>query len=900
MVSSNHVDEHRVSGVAGIVAGVVLGGCVGEAREHERGDHHDDATSGSLATPDSLATPRTPTSQAASLVHCDGSPLEPCPPGTTGPSCTLPCTASPSQCGFELYCHGDGSVYGLAAIGAQLYPSTAESSAAALTAELVEWITDHEQDLGLAPGLDDGDVALIPTEELVPPSDHPRIVRFRQRYRSWPVLPPDDLVRVVYSPSGAVQVTGRIVDGRVEYEDAGADERAPARLALTSIRHHVHVRTGAPASEIEVDGLALVAMPEARRIAWVGHARRGGGPMLARVIVSADADAEGPVLPLVSYRALAVEDLGDTVAIQVLTADPTTDPADFGTSVATTLSSGAPLLGSIDDVSGQVQLATEAVVVLDLQGGSYQQLDTVASRILDPAGDFLDMASIAFLGQMAHHLFHDWYAQIDGYMTDSVTGTRRWDSAVPVYLPGVQSPTPAGTFAPRMLALVNAAADDCPPTAVACATYAGHAANSPEAMAFPEVAHQPPGAAPDAEAMGVVLLPPADEHGGHVDTLAHELGHMVDLFTGPGMTKHIAPQCGGAGPPCPLECIEDTSDEAPPLGETISQMLGLAFLQHSFEPFDFEYCDVVGLFSRNNVKAFDPGPCMPEGEDISVLARPESCAKPAEYCDKPAEPGFGLECCDPAFDADCNVHAPADCVTGFQRQVPTGLCHTSPGYNTHSVMQAFWQMLNGQRCNPTAPFSCETTEWIPGVAPEDVVLPALLYSLRLDPMSYEQLFDGMAAHLACVHGPAVYAEFNAVACAHGLRDCADSPPMTCETCPNGVREGAETCDGLDWAVATCSDWEDYVGGELRCDAAACQLDFSRCDGPEDRLDSTAGTSYETDSETTSGQDATETDGGAGQATHEGCGCRAEHTHRAAPWAISLLVIPWTRRRKSSR
>jgi hypothetical protein len=885
--------------VTGIVAGVVLGGCVGEAREDERGDHHDESSSESLAIPDSLATPPAWASQAASLVHCDGSPLEPCPPGSTGPSCSLPCTASPAGCSFELYCHGDGSVYGLAAIGAQLYPSAPTSSAPVLVAELVEWITDHEQDLGLAPGLDDADVMLIPTEELAPPpSDRPRVVRFRQRYRSWPVLPPDDLVRVVYSPSGAVQLTGRIVDGRLEYEDA--DAQASARLALTSIQHHAHVRTGAPVSEIGVDGLALVAMPEAQRIAWVGHARLGGGAMLARVIVSAEADAAGPVLPLVSYRALAAEDLQDTVAIQVLTADSTTDPAAFGKSVETTLPSGAPLLGSIDDVSGQVQLATEAVVVLDLQGGSYRQLNTVASRILDPAGDFLDMASAVFLGQMAHHLFHGWYAQIDGYLTNSATGTKQWDSAVPIYLPGAQSPAPAGTFAPRMLALVNVAADDCPPTAVACATYAGYGPTSDQALAFPEVAHQPPGAAPNTEVTGLILLPPADEDGGHVDTLAHEFGHVVDLFAGSGMTKHIAPQCGGVANPCTFECLEDTSDEAPPLGESIAQMFGLVFLKHSFEPVDFEYCNIVGLFSRNNVKAFDPGPCIPEGEDISLLARPESCAKPAEYCDKPSEPGFRLECCDPAVDADCDVHAPADCGTGFQRQVPTGLCHTSPGYNTHSVLQAFWQMLNGQRCEATASFSCETTEWVPGAAPEDLVVPALLYSLRLDPLSYEQLFDGMAAHLACVHGPAVYEEFNAIACAHGLRDCTDPPPMTCETCPNGVREGGETCDGLDWVVAACSDWGNYVGGELGCNVATCQLDLSLCIGPDDGLDSTAGTSHDAGSETMAGENVTETEGGALDETeHSGCGCRAEPSN-APPWTIAFLMAPWVRRRRSSR
>lgn len=68
------------------------------------------------------------------LRHCDGSLLPACTNGRTGPSCTLPCAAAspspggppPPECGFELYCHGDGSVYGLAALNAFLYEGAPE------------------------------------------------------------------------------------------------------------------------------------------------------------------------------------------------------------------------------------------------------------------------------------------------------------------------------------------------------------------------------------------------------------------------------------------------------------------------------------------------------------------------------------------------------------------------------------------------------------------------------------------------------------------------------------------------------------------------------------------------------------------------------------------------------
>ncbi|MCX4244405.1 hypothetical protein [Paraliomyxa miuraensis] len=794
-------------------------------------------------------------------------------------------------------------MYGLAAIGAQLFESaslaTPEDSAEVIAAELVTWITEHEQDLGLPPGLDDSHVELIPADGFVQRMGGLTILRFVQRHRSWPLLPPHDLVQVVVAGTRAVQLTGRIVDGRVDYEDEAA--QAHERLALGSIRQHVHERTGYPIGEIEVDGLALVAVPESQRIAWVGHARYAGS-MLARVIVGADVDAPGPVLELLSYRTLEVEDLVTTAPIQVRTADPSTDPAAFGTSVETTLAGGGALLGSIDDVSGEVQLATDAVVVLDLNGGSRQQLEIVASRILDPDGDFLATNGSAFSGQLTHHLMHSWYALIDEYLTDPVSGTKQWDSAVPVYQPGAQSPTPPGTFMPRMLAFINSASSDCPTTAVACANWIGYGSGSPAAMAFPEIVHHPPSAAPDEfEFTGRITTHPPGGNGDDVFTLAHEFGHVADLFLGPGITKHLAPECNG---PCTLECLEDTSQEAPPLGETIAQMFALLLLHDAFELVDFEYCNIISVLSRHNVKAFGPGPCIPVGEDISLLQRPGpgSCDKTAPYCDKPDEPKVNLHCCEPGVEPDCIIPAAmTDCDSGFQRAVPTGVCNTSPGYDTHSVMQAFWQMLNGQYCEPTAPFDCQSFEWVSDVDPADVVIPAFLYSLRLNPLSYEQLVDGMATHVACNHGTDAYDHFNAIACAHDLRDCTEDPPVLCQTCGNGVREGTETCDGLDWAAASCSDWGDYMGGELQCDANTCQLEASLCTNPEqpEGLDSTAGTGHDP-SATTTAPAATETEGAwPGASGDDGCACQAAHRRIDPLWLLMPLACIGRRRRRSS-
>ena len=855
----------------------------------------------SVVAVDSIASEPFSTRRASAPVrHCDGAALPQCPDGLTGPSCTLTCSTPspdpnvPVDCSFELYCHGDGSVYGLAAQGALLYPGSPDASDGEALAALVAFITTHEEDLGLAPGIEPEHLGLVPVPGPTQHSGGLAIRRFTQTWRSRPVLPPDDLVQVVYGPAGAVRITGQIVDGRREHDES--HEPANEALVTSSARHHAHVRTGLPLTQIVIDPPTLVVMPQAQTVAWMTQARHASGSVLARALIDASSEPGRSILPLLSWRPHEVEDLASTTPIAVLTADPATDPAMPNTSVESTLVDGSPLLGSVDDVSGDVQLATEEVVVLDLNGGSQEDLTDVASRILSPDGEFLEASGPAFSGQVTHHLLGSWYARIDDYLTDPVSSRKRWDSALPVYSPGSESPTPMGTFAPRILAFIDSAGNDCPPTAVACADIGAYSFDSPAAMGFPELVHQPPGAAPGYEVTGRIHMGAPGEVGNDVISSSHELGHVIDLFAGPGFTSDIAPDCG---PICASKCVEDTSDEAPPLGETIAQLSGMLLLQGSFDPVDFEYCDIVGLYSRNNVKAFDPGPCIPEQEDISSFQRPGACAKADPYCDKPDEPGFRLECCDPALDAGCIVLAPTDCpATGFQRQVPTGLCRTSPGYNTHSIMQAFWQLLNGQHCEPTHPFACQPYVWPGNVPPADAIVPAFLHALRLNPLSYEQLFDDMASHVACTYGDEAYAEVNAVLCAHAIRACDEPPPLDCETCGNGVREGEETCDGQDWAATSCSDFDGYVDGELSCDAATCQLDLGQCLGADDgELDTTAGTDPrngpdpDVDDAGDDAPAATDTEGastGLGDGGRDGCACRANLHSNPRAWLLLLL------------
>jgi hypothetical protein len=114
---------------------------------------------------------------AEASVRCDGTPLPTCTGPFTGATCELPCLDTSGEataaCGLDVYCHSDGTVYGLATRNAVLY----RSAAGPLT-----------------------------------------IFRFSQTYDGLPVLAPDGIVTLVYGPQGAISASGAIVGNRVEYE----------------------------------------------------------------------------------------------------------------------------------------------------------------------------------------------------------------------------------------------------------------------------------------------------------------------------------------------------------------------------------------------------------------------------------------------------------------------------------------------------------------------------------------------------------------------------------------------------------------------------------------------------------------------------------------------------------
>lgn len=807
-------------------------------------------------------------------------------------TCTLPCLGeSPSNasaCGLDAYCHSDGTLYGLSTRNAVLWLGSPHESDAAIEAAFEEWISGHEAELGLDSGLEPGDLELQRAPDFRSTAGPLHLFRFAQSHRGFPVLAPDGMVTLVYGPQGAISLSGAIIDGRTRY--ANEDVQASAAQAEQSMLWHARAHSAGEAGELEVVHASRVAVPAARAIAWTGIVRHKGGPMLARVVVDAGPSSTAPVLPLWDYRELAAAGLANTQQVQVHTVDPAGVPDVLAYSDEDALTTGAPLLGSVDDASLEIQLATEQVVVLDLQGESGHAVDVFGMRVTSPTGDFPAAGGTELAAQVAYHLFQSWYAFIDGHLTEPVFGSKRWDSATHLYSGGsTTSDAPPGTFTPRVLAFVNSSAEDCPVQGVACTRAAGYAAG-PVTMAFPELLHIPAGAT-QPEALGLVTLP---GEGIEVVTFAHEFGHVIDLFAGAGITADLAPACMGA---CPLECIEDTTDEAPPLSESIAQLFALSFLLQAFDGVTFDFCSIVDLVAVNGTKPWTPGGCVPAGEDISSFERSDACDKPSAYCDKPEEPGVGRHCCFDDEDlADCTLIVPEECPvgatgpsggsgTGTARARPTGLCATTPGYKTNSLYQAYWQLLNGQRCEPKPPFACVSVEWAPGVAPLDAATDALLYALRVNALTYEQLFDSMATYVSCTYGPAAYDDFNAVACAHGIRDCAEPAPMICQTCGNGVREGNEGCDGTDWLLTHCDDLPLYTDGTLTCDQNACVLDPSQC--MMQGLDTTDGTMPLDASSSSTSAKETDTAGADGDQAEDGCRCRTDTDER---WLLPMLLF----------
>ncbi len=796
-------------------------------------------------------------------VTCSGSTLPSCSGSLTGPSCAYPCDTG-SACSFRYYCHGDDRIAGMAVVRSRLFPLLPSASPMAAASAFETWATQREVDLGFPDGLTTTLLQFAPADNAKLTQGALNLYRIRQFYRastslpSLPVIGEGSLLTLEASPAGVVAIKGTIIDPRRRY--AFSASQATSAKAVASIRQHTSTRLGVPIAEITVNAPVRVAVPRVEQIGWYGVAYRGG-ELLARVTVSAN-----PVpatLPVLHFSRGIVEDLAATVPIEVRTQDPTSDPFEepFSELDVDELPDGTPLLGSVDDSSGDTQLADGSIVLVDVQGGNVDNLlvSGTFSRFTSATDTFAaSQPSNAFYAQRMYHLLRGGYAIVHQ------VAVGKWDSALQHYGPSLTSGFAAGTFAPRMIALSDHKSFG------PAAAYQPYGIKDPTDLArflveFPEVVHRPT-SADIPEIVGTMMLPDPSVD---VGILFHELGHGVDVFLGPGNARDHAPSCQLGSVGCDEACDEDTTDEAWPLDETVAQMVSLWMVRRMFPELPHGQCDLLAGYTSGgttNQSLVHSPECLAAGDEINVWLRDDDPAcNDTTLCDKPnrqAAPMFGF---------------------------PNN-CRTTDGYNTFSILQAWWNTLNGKYCEPTAPFDCidYAPQWPPGcgagggapacVTADEAAGLALVYALRTNALSYVEVFDAMSRFVACNYGDEAYLVFNTALCDHGIRRCDAPLPLVCETCGNGIREGGEKCDGLDLTVdelgvvPKCSDFG-YVDGELACDAT-CELDFSDCESPT--VDTSAGADETGDSsdDADGGEEGTGvTSGGdAGQVGEDGCAC----------------------------
>ena len=746
---------------------------------------------------------------------CLGSSLPACPTSTTGPSCSYSCDTG-AVCSFRYYCHGDGRIAGMAVSRSRLLSLSPTSSATTAANALEAWATTHEFDLGFPNGLTTTALQFAPAANSKVTQGGLSLYRLRQYYRassslpSVPVVAEAGLLTVEANSSGVVSFKGTIIDPRRSYAFSSA--QASSATATNSIKLHASARSGIPQAQITVTALRRVAVPSIEQIAWYGIATAGLGP-IGRVTVSANPALQ--ILPIIDYDGQPAESLDQTVQILVRAQDGAEDPflEPFAEADEVQLFDGSPLLGSLDDLSGETQLADGRVVTVDIEGNEISDVmnGTEFSRFTSPIDVFdASQPDAQFYAQRDHFLLRNSFAILDQ------VAVGKWDSAIQLFDSMLTSAFAPGTFRPRMIALFNHASTGN--AAAASQIWFGNAQVPVALAAFPELVHRPQAAA-QHEVVGSLQL-----QGGvlDVEVLLHEFGHNVDYFLAPGISRDYAPPCVGA---CDSTCDEDTSDESYPLDETVAQMVSMWMLMRNFPDLPHGTCDLMARYisggTENQANVHSPE-CLDATDQIGLFIRNDdpSCTD-LTICDKPYRAAT-----DPNYGAPNN-------------------CRTTDGYNAFSILQVWWNTLHGLYCDPTSPFECHdyAPSWPLGCGPggpvqcvsaDETAGLALAYALRTNPLSYVEFFDAMTRFVACNYGEDAYLIFNQALCDHEIRACNEPFPLVCEACGNGIREGGENCDGSDLSVdevgviPECSDFPGYIGGTLACNAA-CEYDFSGCE-----------------------------------------------------------------------
>jgi hypothetical protein len=703
---------------------------------------------------------------------------------------------------------------------------------------------------------------------------------------------------LVYSSRGLVRISGRLVNNAVPYTNASV--KTPFPGAAEAIARAYRQRVPGVPDDLDVQ-VKLVAIPELEEVGVLGVVRDSTSSVLANVVVEATSSSGLPRILLL--QELAAPGLGDTAPVAVGTVRQDTPTFTLGQTLeqASTTLDGSPLLGSVDDFSGDIQLGTDRVVSISLEGAPFVDVRTASERLTSASGVFPETGSPEIDRQSFYQAAHAYYELVDDVLTLDTDGviTRHWDSARPFISGSGPSEILPGLYEPRIMIFTDMGGGDigCPEDASGCVVPFGVTPNTPDAVAYPEFVHLPPlpGGelnSDDSEVIGSIRMSNGTTYS-DVRLFAHEFGHALELFIAAGHPSKFSPLCPSGG--CQASCQENTTEEAAPLVESIANGFAILLLHRFYDFPSASPCTFFNQYVTSGVQD-GPGECLADGGSISVLRRDDPCTEPGGRCDKPTDPGFDQVCCDPS-EPDCTTDTPS-CPLGGSRFDPTGSCFANHGYRTASIGQAFWQVLSNLRCSPVAPFQCVEAAFSPDVDAADMLLRSWVYALKLDPGMYQELFDDMATYVGCNYDQPTFEEFNAILCTHGLMPCDQPVPVACQTCGNSVIEGGEECDGNDLTLLECADFPEFTEGELAC-TANCTFDTSMCEaGGVDTGSTSDGSTSDGDGSTTSStgvadtgtsDSGTDTDSGGG-GVDEGGGCRREDGHSGA-WWVAFCVRP---------
>lgn len=804
-------------------------------------------------------------------LDCRGTPVPDCEKGMTGPACDIPCLTGDS-CGYELICHSWDATYGISVYGAYLFP-LAPGWPEWLAAKLpLLFATQHEDSLNLAADLTVTDIGLTPAPLFRTSAGKLTLYRYTQSYRGFPIFGPDRLVTVVTNYQGAVAIRGSIIDGRESY--LHSETQASKILAESSVRFHTSRLTGIADDELDLANAFLVAVPRAQAIGWAVTVVQGFS-QVATVVVEAD-PAETELLPLLSFSRSELGGLADTVQVTVraedLQSDVTVGVPSTGEDIEAIdldeLFDMTPLLGSTK--ADQFRLGNERVVTYDASMAM-----TMSDLIGLPAVAAENPSFLASPGTSEFRAQSYFSFTNNAFMLTDKLMAQKWESILPLL--GFDSAINPTDFAPRVLIFTDTSGSAICPGFPACVNTFEFPFEDPGTV--PEEYQYPLNTQP-FEVLAVMNLRAVN----NIPTVAHEFGHVIDIFAHPGVMD-LGISCTGE-PGCEASCVEDTTNEATPLRETFASLIAI-WIGHNLtapgqDPTNCSYLPAVATGSNR-------GPhnetCRPDGDPFPRLLRNDDPSCPADnVCDKPSSPGF-------FFDEENNDF------------LPTGACSETGdegGYQVNSFFQALWEALHEQSCSETPPYTCQPlTALAQAGNSSDVQGGALLYAARVNSMTYKGFISDMATYIACNFGEDAYFEFNEVACHHGMRDCDSGVPLSCEVCGDNQRQGGEECDGADLGGSTCENLG-FGEGILKCDDL-CEFDTAMCTaststGGESGVPTSGPTSgpmptTSGDATSTMTNSSTTTDG----AVDEGCSCH-EDTH-AASWPGWLLALSLLARRR---